>query len=93
MFSLTFEFHEHNAVTELGMAGDDDSADDDGAAVEPESGPHVDAECELDHHLDVAAATTEVGGYEANGDIAAFLVDFDLDLDRIARMPAPVGHG
>jgi hypothetical protein len=44
LFSLTFELHEHDAVAELGMAGDDESSDDDGAAVEPEGNPKADAD-------------------------------------------------
>ena len=44
MFCLTFEFDEHDAVAELGMAGDDDCLDDDGAAVEPEGGSKADAD-------------------------------------------------
>jgi hypothetical protein len=44
LFCLTFEFDEHDAVAELGMAGDDDCLDDDGAGVEPEGGSNADAD-------------------------------------------------
>ena len=44
LFSLTFEFHEHDAVAELGMAGDDESSDDHGVAVEPEDGLKANAD-------------------------------------------------
>src|SRR5208337_1074093 len=75
------------------MAGDDESLDDDGTVVEPEGGSNAGAEWELHEHLDVTAATTEVGGYEAQWDVATFLVDFDLDLDGTARMEAAIGCG
>ena len=88
---MTFEFHEHDAVAELGMAGDDDSTDDDRAVVDPEGSPNAYTEWELDQHFDVAAAATEVGGHETQGNVAAFLVDFDLDLYRVARMQAAIG--
>jgi len=93
LFPLTFEFHEHDAVAELRMAGDDDSSDDNGAGIEPEGGLNADCEWELHLHLDVAAAATEIGGYEAHGDVAAILAEFDLDLDGIARMAAAIGFG
>ena len=44
LFSLTFEFHEHDAVAELGMAGDDESSDVNGVAVEPEGASNADAD-------------------------------------------------
>jgi hypothetical protein len=91
LFCLAFEFHEHDAVAELGMAGNDDSPDDDGAGVEPESGLNAGCEWELYEHLDVATAATEVGGYQPQGDVAAFLTEFDLDLDGVARIAAAVG--
>ena len=93
MFSLTFKFHEHDAVAELGMAGDDDTLNDDGAGVEPERGLNPGCEWELHERLDVAAAATEVGGYEAHGDVDAFLAEFDLDLECVARMAAVIGFG
>lgn len=93
LFSLTFEFHEHDAVAELGMPSDDDSANDNGITVEPKGGLDADRKWELQEHLDVAAAATEVGGYEAHGNVAALLSEFDLDLEGVARMKAPVGFG
>ena len=44
LFPLTFEFHEHDAVAELGMACDHAPADDDGATVEPKYDANADAE-------------------------------------------------
>jgi hypothetical protein len=93
LFSLTFEFHEHDAVAELGMPSDDDSANDNGITVEPKGGLNADCKWELQEHLDVAAAATEVGGYEAHGNVAALLAEFDLDLEGVARMKAPVRFG
>jgi len=90
LFSLTFEIQEHDAVAELGMAGDDASLDDDGVTAEPEGDLHAGAEWKGHHQLDVAAAATEIGGFEAHGDVAAFLADFDLDLDGVARMLAAI---
>src|ERR1035437_6753954 len=75
------------------MAGDDESPDDDGVAVEPEGGLKADADRERNHQLDIATAETEVGGFEAHGDVAAFLADFDLDLRGVARMLAAIGFG
>jgi hypothetical protein len=93
LFSLTFEFHEHDAVAEFGMAGDDESSEDDGVAVEPEGGLNADADWELRAQMNVTTAATEVGGYEAHGDVAAFSLDFDLDLDGVARMKATIFFG
>ena len=93
LISFTFEIHEHDAVAELGMAGDDASLDDDGVAAEPEGDLQACAEWEGHDQLDVAAAATEVGGLEAHGEVAAFLADFDLDLDGVARMLAEIWFG
>jgi len=93
LLGVAFEFQEHDAVAELGVAGDDESSNDDGEAVEPEGGSNVDAEWELGYELDVTAAATEVGGYAAQGDAGGLLMDFDLDLDGVARMEAALGFG
>jgi len=85
--------HKLNAVAELGMTGDDASVDEYGMAVEPESGSNTDVDCQGHDHLDVTAAAAEVGGLQAHGDLVALLVDFDLDLQRIARMAAAIGFG
>jgi hypothetical protein len=53
----------------------------------------ADADRERNHQLDIATAETEVGGFEAHGDVAAFLADFDLDLRGGARMLAAIGFG
>ena len=90
---LTFEFHEHDAVAELGMAGDDASADDDGAAVEPKRDANAGADRKRHEQLDVAAAATEVGGFESQGEVGAFLADFGLDLDGVAIMEAAIMFG
>ena len=93
MFSLTFEFGEHDAVAELGMAGDDASADNDGAAVEPERDANAGSERKRHEQLDVAAAATEVGGFESQREVGAFLAEFGLDLDGVAIMEAAIGFG
>jgi len=93
LFSLTFEFHKHDAIAELGMAGDDESSDDNGVAVEPDGGMKADADGERNQQLDVTAAAADVGGFEAHRDVAAFLVDFDLDLKGVARVKAAVMFG
>ena len=93
MFCLTFEFLEHQAVAILGMTGYDKSLYDDGVVVEPECGLNVSTDREGHYQLDVAAAATEVGGGEADGDVTAFRVDFDLDLDGVAAMKAAIALG
>jgi hypothetical protein len=93
LFSLTFEIHEHDAIAELGMASDDASLDDDVGAAEPKGDLHACAESEGHDQLDVAAAKTEVGGFEAHGGVAAGLADFDWDLNVVASMEAGIGFG
>jgi hypothetical protein len=51
---------------------------------------HARAEWQGHDQLDVATAATEVNGFETHGNVAAFLVDFDLDLDGVARMEAAI---
>jgi hypothetical protein len=75
------------------MAGDDASSDDDGVGVEPEGRLDAGADGEGQYELDVAAAATEVGSLETHGDVAAFLADFELDLDGVAAMEAAVVRG
>ena len=75
------------------MTGCDASLYDDGVAVEPECGLNLSADGEGHHQFDVAAAAAEVGGGKAEGDIAAFLAEFDLDLDGIASMKAAIAFG
>ena len=75
------------------MTGCDASLYDDGVAVGPECGLNVSADGEGYHQLDVAPAATEVGGGKANGDVAAFLAEFDLDLDGVAAMKAAIAFG
>ncbi len=88
VFCLTLKIDKYDAVAEIGMAGNDESMDDDGVAVEPESDLNPGAARHWHDELDVAASATEVGGFEAHGDVAAFPADFDLDLDGVARMVA-----
>jgi hypothetical protein len=75
------------------MAGDDESSEDGGVAVEPEGGLNADADWELRAQMNVTTAATEVGGFKAQGDVAAFSLDFDLDLDGVATMEATIGCG
>jgi hypothetical protein len=93
LFCLTFEFLEHHAVAILGMTGYDKSLYDDGVVVKPECGLNVSAHRERHYQLDVAAAATEVGGGEADGDVAALLAEFDLDLDSVAAMKPAITLG
>ena len=93
LFRLTFKFLEHHAVAILGMTGYDKALYDDGVVVEPECGLNGSADRERHYQLDVAAAATEVGGGEANGDVAAVRSEFDLDLDRVAAMKAAITLG
>jgi hypothetical protein len=93
LFCLIFEFLEHHAVAILGMTGCDASLYDNGAPVEPECGLNMSADGEGHHQLDVAAAAAEVGGGKAQGDIAAFLAEFNLDLDGVAAMKAAIAFG
>jgi len=93
LFRLTFEFLEHHAVAILWMTSHDASLYDDGVIVEPECGLNVSADGERHYQLNVAAAATKVGSGEANGDVAALLVDLDLDLDSIAAMKAAIAFG
>jgi hypothetical protein len=58
LLCLTFEFFEHDAVAELGMAGGDAAMDDNREIVEPEGGSNVSAYGEGHHQLDVAAGAT-----------------------------------
>ena len=55
-FSFTFKIHKHDAVAEFGMAGDDETLDDDGIAVEPEGGMKADTDWEWLGQPDIAAA-------------------------------------
>jgi hypothetical protein len=93
LISFTFEIQEHDAVAELGMAGYDSPLDGDWVASEPEGELHAGAEWEGRYQLDVAAAATEVGGFQAHGVVAAFLADFDLDLYGVAGMAAAIWFG
>jgi len=93
LFVIGFEFEEHDAVAELGVASDDASADVDGAIVEPESDVDVGADGHGHHQLNVAAAAAEVGGLHAKRDVAAIFAEFDLDLGGIALVMAALGMG
>jgi len=93
LFCLTFKFLEHHAVAILCMTGYNASLYDDGMIVEPECGLNMSADGEGHHQLDVAATPTEVGGGEADRDVAAFLVEFDLDLHGVAAMKAAIALG
>jgi hypothetical protein len=75
------------------MAGDDPSLDNDRVAVEPEGGLNLGSDGERHHQLDVTTGATEVGGGQAHGDVIAFLAEFDLDLDGVARMEAAIAFG
>jgi len=93
VFCLTFEFLEHHAVAILCMTGYNKALYDDGVVFEPECGLNVSADRERHYQLDVAAAATEVGGCKADGDVVAFLAEFDLDLDGVAAMKTAITLG
>jgi hypothetical protein len=48
---------------------------------------------ERHHHLNVAAATTEIRCFEAHGDFNAFGADFDLDSHRVADKFSSISWG
>jgi len=91
LFVVALEFEEHDAVAELGVAGDDASADVGWVAIEPESAIDVGADGHRDRQLDVAAAATEVGGFGAQRNVVALLAKLDLDLGGVARVMAALG--
>ena len=90
---MAFEFHERDAIAKMGVARRDQPSDDDRAIVEPERDLNAQANCEGHHHLNVAAAATEVGGLEVHRNAGAFDVDFDLHLDGITRMQSAFAFG
>ena len=90
---MTLEFHEHDAVSELKMTGDNSALDCNRRFVEPESDMKGSADGKGHHQLDVTTSATEIGGSESHGDIVTFLVKFDLDLDGVTRMTAAIGRG
>lgn len=89
-FRLIFKIHEHDAIAELWMARDYASAHDQHGISQPKSGLHAKADWQGREHLNVAAAATEVGGFEAGGDKTAFWMDFDLHLDGVTRILAAI---
>jgi len=93
LVGLTFKIHKHDAIAELGMAGDDESANDGGIAVEPEGEANANADGERDEELNVAASAAEVGSFEAHGNVAVFLTDLDLDLGVVTGELAAIGFG
>src|SRR5271163_872762 len=72
------------------MAGDDASPNDYRMIRQPEHGLHANADAQRRERLDVAAAATEIGGFEAHGNGAAFGVDLDWNLHGVTGMPAAV---
>ena len=91
LFAFGLEFEEHNAVAELRVTGHDASANADRGLVEPKSSLDVGAEDEGHHQLDVTAAATQIGGLEAEGNVAAFLAKFDGNLHGVAPVNAAIG--
>src|SRR5271166_2390229 len=89
--ALTFKIHEHDAVAEFGVAGDDEASECDGAAVQPKGRVEADTHGERYRQADVTASATEVRGFAAQGEFAVILQDFDGDLDGVARMSAAIG--
>jgi len=72
------------------MEGDDASEDDYGLAIKPEFDSKTGGDGEGHHRLDVTAAAAEVGGFKAEGDVAAFLMEFGLDVNGLARIAAAI---
>jgi len=91
LFAFAFEFEEHNAIAELGVTGDDASANADRGLVEPKGRLDVGAEDQGHHQLEVTAAATQIGGLEAEGNVAAFLAKFDRNLHGVAPVNAAIG--
>ena len=91
LFPIVSKVEEHDAVAELGVASDDASPDADRATVEPEGGMDIGGQGKSRHEGHVAAASTEIGGFEAQGKGAAFEAKINLHLHAIARMHAAVG--
>jgi hypothetical protein len=90
---FTFKINKHDAVSELGMAGDYEAVNDGGIAIEPEREANTRADSEWDEQLDVTTSATEVGGFEARGDVAVFLMDLDLDLSAATGILAAIRNG
>jgi len=90
---LAFKIHKHDAVAILRMARDYQAVNDSGIALEPECEVDATADGKWDEELDVTASAAEVGGFEAHGNVAAFLVNFDLDVCGETWMPAALGFG
>jgi hypothetical protein len=93
VLAVAYKLHKHDAVAELGVAGGDLAADDDRRVVEPESSLNMGADGESHHGLDVAPSATEVGSFETHGDVTAFGVDFDLNMEVVARVEPAIVFG
>lgn len=91
LFSVAFEIEEHDAIAELGVAGDDASANMEGAIVEPESGLDVGAQDQRFDQMHIAAASTEIGSFQAQGSGRVFLAKVDRDLHGGTRMQPAIG--
>jgi hypothetical protein len=72
------------------MEGDDTSEEDDGLAIEPEFDSNAGGDGQWHHQLDVTAAAAEIGGFEAQRDVAACQMDFGLDVNGLARIAAAI---
>jgi hypothetical protein len=88
---MVFEFKELDAIAELGVACDDASPHAHGAIAEPESGGDIGADGKWQHQFDVASAPAEVGCVQTDGNVAAILTNFDLNLNGVARIATAVG--
>jgi hypothetical protein len=62
--------------------------DNDRVVSQPKSSLHADTEWQRREQFDVAAAATEVGGFQLYRNIAAFRVEFDRHPDGVTRMAA-----
>lgn len=91
LFAILFELQEHDAVAELGVAGNHAPAKIDGRIVEPEAAMSIGAGRQGLRELDVAATAAEIGGFGAEGEVGSVAVQFDGDLHGIARGGTALG--
>jgi hypothetical protein len=90
LFGVGFELEEHDSITELGVAGDDASANNDGVTIKPENSLNSDPDRKRNEELDVTPIAAEVSGFQAHREVVAFLAKFDLNPDGVTRIASPL---
>jgi len=93
IFCVVVEFQEHDAVAELGMAGDDATADECGLVGYRQLDAHPQAHRKLIRQHHAAAVEAQVGG--CGGDGCGFVLGLDPDgnLDGVALVEPALGRG